>query len=96
MTDIKDKITMLHDRLLVEPEPVKTSSDAGMMFAQTADNAPVKGKVVAAGPGIPDIAMTVKESHQILYDKHAGTEIEIEGKKYLLMREMHVIAIIIQ
>jgi chaperonin GroES len=82
------------DRVLVEPSPAEQTTASGIIIPDTAKEKPQRGKVVAVGIGKKDEPMTVKAGDSILYGKYAGTEITIEGKEYLIMRESDIFAII--
>jgi chaperonin GroES len=84
----------LADRVLVEPAPAEEKTVGGIIIPDTAKEKPQRGKVVAAGIGKKDEPMTVKAGDTVLYGKYAGTEITIEGKEYLIMRESDIFAII--
>jgi len=85
-------VTPLHDRVIVQPAQEKTAG--GIIIPDTAKEKPQRGTVVAAGPGKKDEPMSVKTGDSILYGKYAGTEISIEGKDYLIMRESDILAIV--
>ena len=84
----------LADRVLVEPAAAEEKTAGGIIIPDTAKETPQKGKIVAVGNGKPDEPMTVKEGDTVLYGKFAGTEINIEGKDYLIMRESDLFAIV--
>ncbi|MDC1452291.1 co-chaperone GroES [Vicingaceae bacterium] len=84
----------LADRVLVEPAAAEEKTAGGIIIPDTAKEKPQKGKIVAVGNGKPDEPMTVKEGDTVLYGKFAGTEINIEGKDYLIMRESDLFAIV--
>lgn len=84
----------LADRVLVEPAPAEEKTVGGIIIPDTAKEKPQKGKVVAAGGGKKDEPMTVKAGDTVLYGKYAGTEITVDGKEYLIMRESDIFAII--
>ena len=67
---------------------------AGIIIPDSAKEKPLKGVVLAAGKGTKDEEMTVKEGDKVLYGKYAGTEIEFDGEKYLIMRQSDILAII--
>lgn len=90
----KPKIQPLEDRILVEPEPAEEVTKSGIVIPDTAKEKPQRGIVVEVGPGKKDSPMTLKEGDKILYGKYAGTEITIDGKEYLIMRQSDVYAII--
>ncbi|MDA9783188.1 co-chaperone GroES [Vicingaceae bacterium] len=84
----------LADRVLVEPAAAEEKTAGGIIIPDTAKEKPQKGKIVAVGNGKPDEPMTVKEGDTVLYGKFAGTEINIEGKDYLIMRESDLFVIV--
>ncbi len=84
----------LNDRVIVEPMKAEEKTSGGIIIPDTAKEKPQKGIVIAAGPGKKDEPTTVKEKDTILYGKHAGIEVEIEGHPYLIMRESDVLAVL--
>ncbi len=84
----------LADRVLVEPAPAETKTAGGIIIPDTAKEKPMRGKIVAVGNGKPDEPMTVKVGDTVLYGKYAGTELSIEGKDYLIMKESDIYAIV--
>ncbi len=90
----KLKIKPLADRVLVEPVEAETKTASGIIIPDTAKEKPQKGLVVAVGPGKKDDPVTVKVGDTVLYGKYSGTEIKLEGKDYLMMRESDILAII--
>lgn len=87
-------IKPLADRVLVEPAPAEEKTASGLFIPDTAKEKPQKGTVVAVGSGKKDEPLTVKVNDTVLYGKYAGTEITIEGKEYLIMREADIFAIL--
>lgn len=85
---------VLADRVLVKPAPAEEKTAAGIIIPDTAKEKPQKGTIVAAGPGKKDEPTTVKPGEVVLYGKYAGTEINIDGTDYLIMRESDILAII--
>jgi chaperonin GroES len=90
----KVSLKPLADRVLVEPAEAEETTSSGLIIPDTAKEKPQKGSVVAVGKGTKDEPLTVKVGDIILYGKYAGTEITIEGKEYLIMRESDIFAII--
>ena len=86
-------IKPLADRVLVLPAPAEEKV-GGIIIPDTAKEKPLRGKVIAAGNGTKDEEMVLKEGDVVLYGKYAGTELEIEGEKYLIMRQSDVLAIV--
>lgn len=87
-------IKPLADRVLIEPAAAEQKTSGGIIIPDTAKEKPQKGIVVAVGPGKKDEPMTVKVGDNVLYGKYAGTEISLDGKDYLIMRESDIVAII--
>ncbi|MBR5655294.1 MAG: co-chaperone GroES [Prevotella sp.] len=86
-------IKPLADRVLVAPAPAEEKV-GGIIIPDTAKEKPLRGKIVAAGSGTKDEEMILKEGDEVLYGKYAGTEIELDGEKFLIMRQSDVLAII--
>jgi len=84
----------LADRVIVEPAAAEEKTAGGIIIPDTAKEKPQRGKIVAVGNGKPDEPLTVKEGDSVLYGKYAGTEINIEGNDYLIMRESDIFAIV--
>jgi chaperonin GroES len=84
----------LADRVLIEVAPAEEKTASGIIIPDTAKEKPQRGKVVAVGTGKKDEPMTVKVGDTVLYGKYAGTEITIDGKEYLIMRESDIFAVI--
>ena len=87
-------IKPLSDRVIVEPAAAETKTASGIFIPDTAKEKPQKGIVLAVGNGKVDEPMTVKVGDNVLYGKYAGTELKLEGKDYLIMREEDILAII--
>ncbi len=88
------KIQPLADRVLVEAAAAEEVTAGGLFIPDTAKEKPQRGTVVAVGAGKKDEPMTVKKGDTILYGKYAGTEINVDGTDYLIMRESDIVAII--
>ena len=87
-------IKPLADRVLIEPAPAETKTVGGIIIPDTAKEKPWQGTIVAVGKGTKDEEMVLKEGDTVLYGKYAGTELEYEGKKYLIMRQSDVVAVL--
>lgn len=87
-------IKPLADRVLIEPIEAETKTASGIIIPDNAKEKPQKGNVVAVGKGTKDEPMTVKVGDTVLYGKYAGTDLKLEGKDYLIMREADILAII--
>lgn len=92
MADVK--IKPLADRVLVEPMQAEEKTKSGIIIPDTAKEKPQRGTVVAAGPGTKDEKMEVKIGDVVLYGKYAGSELSIEGRDYLMMRQSDILAVI--
>jgi chaperonin GroES len=90
----KLSIKPLADRVLVEPAASEEKTSGGIIIPDTAKEKPQKGVVIAVGAGKKDEPMTLKAGDKVLYGKYSGTEINVEGKDYLIMRESDIYAII--
>lgn len=88
------KIQPLADRVLIEPAAAETKTVGGIIIPDTAKEKPLQGTVIAVGGGTKDEEMVLKAGDQVLYGKYAGTELEHEGQKYLIMRQSDVVAIL--
>lgn len=87
-------IKPLADRVLVLPAKAEEKI-GGIIIPDTASKEkPIRGEVVAVGNGTKDEEMVLKAGDQILYGKYAGTEVEVDGEKYLIMRQSDVLAVI--
>ena len=87
-------IRPLSDRVLVEPQEAQTKTASGIYIPDSAQEKPQQGKVIAAGPGKKDEPMEVKEGDVVLYGKYAGTEVSFEDKKYLIVKQSDILAIL--
>ena len=93
------KLRPLADRLVVEPTEQEDITASGIYVPDTAKEKPQEGKVVAAGPGRKDdegkrVPMDVAEGDRVLYAKYAGTEVKRDDKKYLILKESDILAIL--
>ena len=84
----------LADRVLIEPAAAEEKTASGIYIPDTAKEKPQRGTVVAVGTGKKDEALTVKVGDTVLYGKYSGTELTIEGKDYLIMKESDIFAIV--
>ncbi len=87
-------IKPLADRILVEPKEAETKTASGLYIPDTAKEKPQEGKIIAVGPGKKDEPMEVKPGDTVLYGKYSGTEINVEGKTYMMMRQSDVLAVL--
>ena len=84
----------LADRVLVEPKEAETKTASGLFIPDTAKEKPQAGTVVAVGPGKKDEPMELKVGDKVLYGKYAGTELNVDGKIYIMMRQSDVMAVL--
>ena len=84
----------LSDRVLIEPVAAEEVTVGGIIIPDTAKEKPLRGTVKAVGNGTKDEAMVVKEGDTVLYGKYAGTELEVDGVKYLMMRQSDILAVL--
>ncbi|PKR80546.1 co-chaperone GroES [Brumimicrobium salinarum] len=80
----------LADRVLIEPTPAEEKTASGIIIPDAAKEKPLKGTVVAVGEGKKDEPMTVKNGDTVLYGQYSGTEIKVEDKTYLIMKESDI------
>jgi len=90
----KVNIKPLADRVLIQPMEAESKTASGLYIPDTAKEKPQKGTVVAVGPGTKDDEMQVKAGDVVLYGKYAGTELNVDGADYLMMRQSDILAII--
>ncbi len=86
------KIQPLADRVLVKPAAAEEKTVGGIIIPDSAKEKPLRGTVLAVGNGTKDEAMVLKEGDEVLYGKYAGTELEFDGEKLLIMRQSDVLA----
>ena len=87
-------IKPLADRVLILPAPAEEKTIGGIIIPDSAKEKPLKGKVIAIGNGTKDEEMVVNPDDTVLYGKYAGTEIELDGEKYLIMKQSDILAIL--
>lgn len=87
-------IKPLADRVLVKPAVAEEKTVGGIIIPDSAKEKPLKGEVIAVGNGTKDEQMVLKAGDKVLYGKYAGTEIELDGEQFLIMRQSDVLAII--
>ena len=84
----------LADRVLIEPVQAETKTASGIIIPDTAKEKPQEGTVIAVGNGKIDEPMTVKVGDKVLYGKYAGTELKLDGKDFLIVKEADLFGII--
>ena len=87
-------IRPLADRVLIEPKEAETKTASGIYIPDTAKEKPQQGVVLAAGPGKKDEPMEVKVGDNVLYGKYAGTEVTVDAKTYLIVKQSDILAIL--
>ena len=87
-------IKPLADRVLVKPAAAEEKTAGGIIIPDTAKEKPLQGEVLAVGQGTKDEEMVLKAGDQVLYGKYAGTEVELDGEKYIIMRQSDVLAVL--
>ena len=92
----KINITPLADRVIIKQAEAETTTAAGIIIPDTAQEKPQKGMVMAVGSGTTENPITVTTGDTVLYGKYAGTELKYEGEDYLIMKESDILAIIKQ
>ena len=93
------KLKPLEDRVVVEPKEAEDKTASGIILPDTAQEKPQEATVIAIGPGKASdsgtiVKMTVKVGDSVLYGKYSGTEVTVDGKDYLIMRESDILAIL--
>lgn len=89
------KIQPLADRVLIQPTPAEETTLSGIIIPDSAKEKPLKGTVVAVGEGTKDEKMVLEVGQTVLYGKYAGTEIDVDSEKMLIMRQSDVLAIVL-
>ncbi|MFD2698475.1 co-chaperone GroES [Mesonia sediminis] len=84
----------LADRVVIEPVAAETKTASGIYIPDSAKEKPQQGKVIAVGKGTKEHDMTVAEGDMVLYGKFSGTELKLDGKDYLIMRETEILGIL--
>jgi chaperonin GroES len=95
----KTTVRPLEDRVLVKPTEAETKTKSGIYLPESAAEKPMTGKVVAVGPGkLSDegkrTALSVKKGDTVIYGKYAGTEVDIEGKEHMIVKESELLGVI--
>lgn len=87
-------IKPLADRVLIKAAPAEEKTAGGIIIPDTAKEKPLQGEVLAVGNGTKDEEMVLKAGDTVLYGKYVGTEVELDGEKYLIMRQSDVLAVL--
>lgn len=87
-------IKPLADRVLIKPAPAEEKTVGGIIIPDTAKEKPLQGSVLAVGNGTKDEEMVLKTGDTVLYGKYSGTEVELDGEKYLIMKQSDVLAVL--
>ena len=89
-----ENVRPLHDRVVVKPHERETMTSGGIIIPDTAKEKPQKGKIVAVGAGKKDEPMTVNVGDNVIFSKYGGTEVQIDGDEYMILKESEILAII--
>ncbi len=97
---LKLNLKPLGDRVVVEPAEKEERTASGIILPETAKEKPQEGEILAVGPGRRDddgklVPMDVKTNDKVLYAKYAGTEIKVDGKKLLILKESDILAVVV-
>lgn len=90
----KLSVKPLADRVIVKADPAEEKTKSGIIIPDTAKEKPQRGTVLAVGPGKKDEPTTVKVGDKVLYGKYSGTELNVDGDDYLIMRESDILAVL--
>ena len=90
------KLKPLADRVIIAPVAAEEVTRSGIIIPDSAKEKPLKGTVLAVGNGTKDEEMVLKEGDTVLYGKYAGTEVEYDGEKVLIMRQNEVLAVVVK
>ncbi len=88
------KIRPLADRVLIRPTVAEEVTVSGIIIPDSAKEKPLRGEIIAVGTGSKDEEMVLKAGDNVLYGKYAGTEIDVDGEKLLIMRQSDVLAVV--
>ena len=93
------KLKPLSDRVIVKQSEAETKTASGIVLPDSAKEKPTKGKVISAGPGKVDekgkfMALNVKAGDTVYYGKYSGTDIEVDGEKFVILREGDILGIL--
>ena len=88
------EIKPLADRVLIQPAAAEEVTASGIIIPDSAKEKPLKGEVLAVGNGTKDEEMVLKVGDTVLYGKYSGNEVELDGEKYLIMRQSDVLAVL--
>lgn len=93
------KLKPLQDRVIVKQSQAEEKTAGGILLPDSAQEKPTKGKVIAAGPGKKDdqgrpMVLNVKAGDEVFYGKYAGTEVEVEGEKFVILRESDILGVL--
>jgi chaperonin GroES len=99
--NVELKIRPLDDRVVVEPLEAEEKTSGGILLPDTAKQKPQRGRVLAAGPGKLSekgdrLMLNVKVGDEVLYGKYSGSEVEVEGREYKIMRESDILAKVVK
>jgi len=93
------KLRPLQDRVIVKQSEAEEKTKSGILLPDAAKEKPTRGKVISAGPGKLDdngkhMALSVKEGDTVYYGKYSGTDVEVDGEKFVILRENDILGVI--
>jgi len=93
------KLKPLADRVIVKQSEAETKTASGIVLPDSAKEKPTKGKVISVGPGKTDDngkrhALNVKAGDVVYYGKYSGTDVEVEGEKFVILRESDLLGVL--
>lgn len=88
------KLRPIGDKVLIKPWPAEEKTKGGLIIPESAQERPLRGQVAAVGPGKDGNMMTVQEGDFVMYGPYSGREIEIEGEKYVIMKEDEIFIVV--
>ncbi len=84
----------INDRVVIKPATAEERTAGGLIIPDTAKEKPLRGEVIAVGPGKKDYTMTVKKGDTVLYGKYAGQELQYKGEDYLIVKEEDILIVL--
>lgn len=87
-------LRLLHDRILVKPDEKKKESEGGILIPDSVQERPNVGTIISVGPGTKDQKMSAEVGNKIMFGKHAGIDMNIDGEDVVFIRESDIIAIL--
>ena len=88
------KLVPLGDRVVLEQLEAEETTKSGIVLPGQAQEKPQQAKVVAVGPGTEEVKMEVKKGDEVIYSKYSGTNVKLEGKEYVIVKQSDILAIV--